>query len=140
MIAFFAYGLIAYSQDKINLAAMIGVLCGSLLAFLWFNVYPARFFMGDTGSMGMGVLLAIVAFLTHSVFLLLLIGLIFFMEAASTILQIFAKRYFKTKIFLSAPLHHHFEALGWPETKITMRFWILSAVFAILGVIIFFIG
>jgi phospho-N-acetylmuramoyl-pentapeptide-transferase len=140
LISFFAYGLIAYTQGKENLAAMIAVVCGSLLAFLWFNVHPARFFMGDTGAMGMGVLLAIVAFLTNSILLLPLIGLIFLIEAFSTVSQIFYKKFFKKKIFLSAPLHHHLEALGWPETKITMRFWILSAVFGILGVIIYFVG
>ncbi|MBL8030024.1 MAG: phospho-N-acetylmuramoyl-pentapeptide-transferase [Candidatus Doudnabacteria bacterium] len=140
LIAFFAYGLIAYTQGKTDLASLIGVVCGSLLAFLWFNVYPARFFMGDTGAMGMGVLLAIVAFLTDSVFLLGLVGFVFLIEAVSTILQILSKKYFKRKIFLSSPLHHHFEALGWPETKVTMRFWILAAVSAILGVIVYFIG
>ncbi len=140
LIAFFAYGLIAYTQGKTELASLIGVVCGSLLAFLWFNVYPARFFMGDTGAMGMGVLLAIVAFLTNSVFLLGLVGFVFLIEAVSTLLQIFSKKYFKKKIFLSTPLHHHFEALGWPETKVTMRFWILAAVSAILGVIVYFIG
>lgn len=140
MISFFAYGLIAYLQGKENLAALIAVVCGSLLAFLWFNVYPARFIMGDTGAMGMGVLLAIVAFLTHAVLLLPLIGLVFFLEASSTLLQLFYKRFMGRKLFLSSPLHHHFEALGWPETKVTMRFWILAAVFSILGVIIYFIG
>lgn len=140
LIAFFAYGLIAYLQGRENLAALIAVVCGSLLAFLWFNVYPARFFMGDTGAMGMGVLLATVAFLTNSVFLLALIGFVFLIEALSVLVQIFSKRVLKKKIFLTTPLHHHFEALGWVETKVTMRLWILSAVFAILGVVVYFIG
>jgi phospho-N-acetylmuramoyl-pentapeptide-transferase len=138
-IAFFCFGIIAYMQGKENLAAVMGVVCGGLLAFLWFNVHPARFFMGDTGSMGMGVLLAIVAFLTNSVLLLPLIGFIFVIEAGSFILQIFWKRFFKRKLFLSSPIHHHLEALGWPESKVTMRFWILSVVAGIIGVIIFFI-
>lgn len=140
LISFFAFGLIAYTQGRTNLAALIGVVCGSLLAFLWFNVFPARFFMGDTGAMGMGVLLAIVAFLTNSIFLLALIGFVFMIEALSTLAQITWKSLFKEKLFLSTPLHHHFEALGWPETKVTMRFWILGAVFGILGVIVYFIG
>lgn len=140
LIAFFAFGLIAYVEGKENLAAMTGVICGSLLAFLWFNVYPARFFMGDTGSMGMGVLLAIIAFLTKSVLLLPIIGFIFVLEAGSTIIQILSKKLEGKKVFLSTPLHHHFEALGWPETKVTMRFWILGAVFGIFGVIIYFVG
>ena len=139
LIAFLAYTLIAYMIVRENLASFIGVVCGSLLAFLWFNVYPARFIMGDTGSMGLGVLLAIVAFLTNSVLLLPLFGFIFVVEAGSALIQIFSKKVFKKKVFLSAPIHHHFEALGWPETKVTMRFWIISAVTSIIGVIIFFL-
>lgn len=140
LIAFFAFGLIAFLQGKHDLATFIGVICGSLLAFLWFNVHPARFFMGDTGSMGLGVLLAIVAFLTNSVFLLAFFGFIFLMEALAYLLQLFWKKAFKKKLFLSSPIHHHFEALGWPETKVTMRFWILAAVMSIFGIIIYFIG
>ena len=140
MIAFLAFGLIAYSQGRDNLASFVGVIAGSLLAFLWFNVNPARFFMGDTGSMGLGVLLAIVAFLTNSVLLLPLIGFVFLIEALSTIVQITSKKFFGKKLFLSSPIHHHFEALGWPEAKIVMRFWIIAAVFGIVGIIIYFIG
>jgi phospho-N-acetylmuramoyl-pentapeptide-transferase len=140
LIAFTAFEIIAFTQGKENLASLIGVIAGSLLAFLWFNVNPARFFMGDTGSMGMGVLLAIVAFLTNSVLLLPFIGFIFLVEAGSTLLQLFSKKFFLKKVFLSTPLHHHFEAIGWPETKVTMRFWIISAVTSIIGVIIYFIG
>lgn len=140
LIAFFAFGLIAYVRGQENLAALIGIVAGSLLAFLWFNVYPARFFMGDTGSMGLGVLLAIVAFLTNSIMLLPVIGFVFVLEAATTVLQIFSKKIFKKKIFLSAPIHHHFEALGWPETKVTMRAWIFASVMAIIGSIIYFLG
>jgi phospho-N-acetylmuramoyl-pentapeptide-transferase len=140
MIAFFAFGLISFVQGKYELVSFIGVICGGLLAFLWFNVYPARFIMGDTGSMGLGILLAVVAFLTNSILLLPLIGCVFVLEALSTIVQLISKKFFKKKVFLSAPLHHHFEALGWPETKVTMRFWIISAVVSIFGVIVYFIG
>jgi phospho-N-acetylmuramoyl-pentapeptide-transferase len=140
MISFFAFGLIAFLQGKHDLATFIGVICGSLLAFLWFNVFPARFIMGDTGSMGLGVLLAIVAFLTNSVFILPVVGFVFLMEAVSTIIQLFSKKFLKKKVFLSAPLHHHFEALGWPEAKVTMRFWIIAAVTSIMGVVIYFLG
>lgn len=139
IISFFSYAVIAYMQGKEDLAALLGVICGSLLAFLWFNVYPARFFMGDTGSMGLGVLLAIVAFLTNTVLLLPIIGLLFVVEALSYFGQILWRHLFKRKLFLSAPIHHHFEALGWPETKVTMRFWILSAVSGIIGVIMYFL-
>lgn len=136
-LSFFAYAIIAYTQGNYNLAALLGVITGALLAFLWFNIHPARFFMGDTGSMGLGVLLAVVAFLTGQVLLLPIIGLIFVVEAASYFLQLTWKILFKKKLFYSSPLHHHLEALGWPETKITMRFWILSAVSSIFAVIIF---
>jgi phospho-N-acetylmuramoyl-pentapeptide-transferase len=139
-ISFFSFGLIAYVQGKENLASFIGVICGALLAFLWFNIYPARFIMGDTGAMGLGVLLAIVAFLTQSVFLLPFIGFVFMVETLSVLVQIFSKKFLGKKVFLSAPLHHHFEALGWPETKVTMRFWIIAAVTSIVGVIVYFIG
>jgi phospho-N-acetylmuramoyl-pentapeptide-transferase len=140
LISFFAYGIIAYAEGRPNLAAFIGVICGSLLAFLWFNIYPARFFMGDTGSMALGVILAILAFLTNTVLLLPLIGFVFVIEGVSTILQIASKKWFGKKIFLAAPIHHHFEALGWPETKVTQRFWIISAVTSIMGMILFFVS
>ncbi len=139
LTSFASYAVIAFMQDRYDLTSLLAVIIGGLLAFLWFNVHPARFFMGDTGSMGLGVLLAIVAFLTNSVFLLPLIGIIFVAEAFSYFIQIFWRKVFKSKFFLSAPLHHHLEALGWPESKITMRFWILSSVAALMSVIIFFL-
>lgn len=139
LISFFAFAIIAYMQGRDNLASFIGVIIGGLLAFLWFNVFPARFFMGDTGSMGLGVVLAIIAFLTNSVLLLPIIGFIFVIETLSFILQLVWRKLFHKKLFLSAPLHHHLEARGWPETKVTMRFWILSAVTSISAVIIFFL-
>lgn len=140
LVAFFTFGLFAFLQGKENLAAMIGLICGSLLAFLWFNVYPARFFMGDTGSMGMGVLLAIVAFLTNSVLLLPIVGIVFVIEALSTIVQLLSKKFLGKKVFLSAPIHHHYEALGWPETKVTMRAWIIAAVASIVASVVYFLG
>lgn len=139
LISFFSLGIIAFFEGKTDLASFLGVICGSLLAFLWFNVYPARFFMGDTGSMGLGVVLAIVAFLTNSLFLLPFLAFVLFLEAASFFVQIISKKFFKRKVLLSAPIHHHLEAIGWPETKITMRFWIISAVTSIFGVVIYFI-
>ena len=139
LVAFVCYAVISFMLGRDNLAAMLGVISGSLLAFLWFNVHPARFFMGDTGSMGLGVLLSIVAFLTNSVLLLPLIGFIFVIEAGSYFIQIIWRVVFKRKFFLSAPIHHHLEAIGWPEPKITMRFWILSAIAGIFSIIIFFL-
>jgi phospho-N-acetylmuramoyl-pentapeptide-transferase len=128
MLAFFVFTFIALAQGKIHLAAFCAAMLGSLLAFLWFNIYPARFFMGDTGSMALGMTLPILAFLTNSVVLLPFILLIPFLEGLSTVIQIISKKMFKRKVFLVAPLHHHFEALGWPETRVTMRFWVIAAV------------
>lgn len=140
MIAFVAYTIIALVQGNLPLAAFCATVVGSLLAFLWFNIYPARFFMGDTGSMSLGMTLAVIAFLTNTVVVLPLIGFAFLMEAISVIIQIASKYFRKKKVFLSAPIHHHFEALGWPETKVTMRFWVLNAVAAIIGLFMILIG
>jgi phospho-N-acetylmuramoyl-pentapeptide-transferase len=128
MIACFVFTLICLVQGKIHLAVFCATLLGSLLAFLWFNINPARFFMGDTGSMALGMVLPIIAFLTNSVMVLPLILLVPFIEGISTIIQIVSKMFFNRKVFLIAPIHHHFEALGWPETKVTMRFWVIAAV------------
>lgn len=139
-ISFAAYGTIALVEGRVPLAAFCGTVTGALLAFLWFNIYPARFFMGDTGSMALGTTLGVVAFLTNSVAVLPIIGFVFFLEAISTIIQIISKKFFHKKVFLSAPIHHHFEALGWPESKVTMRFWVISAVMSVIGVMIALIG
>ena len=140
LIGFSAYGIIAFAQSKIDLAAFCGVIAGSLLAFLWFNVYPARFFMGDTGAVSLGATLAVIALLTNSVLVLPVICFIYVMESASVIIQLTSKKFFGRKVFLSAPIHHHFQALGWPETKVTMRFWILTWVAAGIGLVIGIIG
>ncbi len=139
-VAFLAYGVIAFYQGRYELAALIGVIDGALLAFLWFNIHPARFFMGDTGSMSLGTVLAVVAFLTNSVAVLPIIGLVLVMESASTIVQVVSRRVFGQPVFLSTPLHHHYEALGWPETKVTMRFWLIAVVAALAGIGINLIG
>ncbi|KKQ74555.1 MAG: Phospho-N-acetylmuramoyl-pentapeptide-transferase [Berkelbacteria bacterium GW2011_GWB1_38_5] len=139
-ISFSAYAIIALVQGKVPLAVFCGTISGALLAFLWFNIHPARFFMGDTGSMSLGMTLAVIAFLTNSVAVLPIIGFIFVVEALSVIIQITSKKLFKKKVFISSPLHHHLEALGWPETKVTMRFWVISAVTASIGLMIALIG
>jgi len=136
LTAFAAYGAIAFMQGKYDLASFCGVIAGSLLAFLWFNINPARFFMGDTGAMALGVTLGIVAMLTNSVLLLPIIGFLFVLESLSVILQVLSKKIRGKKIFLSAPLHHHLEAIGWPEPKIVMRFWVISAVTGVAGLIV----
>lgn len=137
--AFATYAAIAFMQGKTDLAAMCGVIVGGLLAFLWFNIPPARFFMGDTGAMSLGVTLGVVAMLTNTAFLLPIIGFVFVLESASVIIQVVSKRFRKKKVFLSAPIHHHFEAIGWSEPKVVMRFWIIAAVTAVIGLILAFI-
>ena len=134
--AFASFAVISFLQGRYELAAFCGVVIGALLAFLWFNIYPARFFMGDTGAMSLGVTLGIVAMLTNSVFLLPVIGCIFVLEAVTTIIQLISKKFFGKKVFLVAPIHHHFEALHWPEPKVVMRFWVVSWIAAAIGIII----
>ncbi len=138
LASFAAFGAIALMQGKTNLAALCGVIIGALLAFLWFNINPARFFMGDTGAMALGVTLGVVAMLTNQALLLLVIGFLFVVESLSVIIQMTSKKLrHGKKIFLSSPIHHHFQAVGWPETKIVMRFWVISGVTAVTGIIIF---
>lgn len=134
--AFGAFAVIALLQERFELAAFCGVIIGALLAFLWFNIYPARFFMGDTGAMSLGVTLGVIAMLTNSALLLPIIGFVFVIEAVSTIMQLTSKKFFKKKIFKVAPIHHHYEAIGWPEPKVVMRFWVISWITASLGIII----
>ncbi len=139
LIAFASYAIIAFALGRYELAAFCGVILGALLAFLWFNIPPARFYMGDTGAMSLGVTLGVIAMLTNSALLLPLIGLIFVIESCSVLIQLLSKKIRKKKVFLSSPIHHHFQAIGWPESKIVMRFWVISALGAILALIIFLI-
>ena len=136
LVAFGAFAVIAFTQGRMDLAVFCGVIIGALLAFLWFNIHPARFFMGDTGAMPLGITLGIMAMLTNAFLLLPLIGFILVLESGSVILQILSKKIIGRKIFLSAPLHHHLEAKGWPETKVTERFWIIAGVTAAAGLIL----
>jgi phospho-N-acetylmuramoyl-pentapeptide-transferase len=139
-ISFGAFGIIALLQGQFILAGFCFTVVGALLSYLWFNIYPARFFMGDVGSFALGTSLGVVAMLTNSLFLLPIIGLVFVIEAGSSLLQIFSKKVFKRKIFLSAPVHHHLEASGWPETKVTMRFWVIGSIVAFMGVLLAIAG
>jgi phospho-N-acetylmuramoyl-pentapeptide-transferase len=134
--SFAALGAIAFASGKYDIAGFCAVVCGATLAFLWFNVNPARFFMGDTGAMSLGITLAVIAFLLNQELLLLVIGFVFVIESLSVIMQLCSKKIRKKKIFLSTPLHHHFEAKGWPEQKVVMRAWIVSAAAAVLGLAI----
>lgn len=136
LTAYTSFGAIAFLQGKYDLATFCAAIVGALLAFLWFNINPARFFMGDTGAMSLGVTLGIIAMLTNSVLLLPIIGFLFVLESVSVIIQLISKKFRGKKFFLSTPLHHHLEAVGWPEPKIVMRFWVISAVTGVLGLII----
>jgi phospho-N-acetylmuramoyl-pentapeptide-transferase len=143
---FSAYAGVAFVQNQINLAAFCAVVVGAILAFLWFNIPPARFYMSETGSMALTLTLTIVAFMTdvvgdgHGVSVLFIIALPLFVTSLSVIIQVLSKRFRGKKVFLVAPLHHHFEALGWPAYKVTMRYWVISIIFAIVGMIIAFIA
>ena len=139
-ISFGAFGVIALLQQQVLLAGFCFTVVGVLLSYLWFNIYPARFFMGDVGSFAYGACLGVVAMLTDSLLLLPVIGLLFVIEAGSSLTQIVSKKLFKRKIFLSAPIHHHLEAIGWPETKVTMRFWVIGCVMAFIGVMLALAG
>jgi phospho-N-acetylmuramoyl-pentapeptide-transferase len=136
LFCFGAYTALAFAIGRLELAMFCAAISGGLLAFLWFNVYPARFFMGDTGAMSLGTTLGIIAMLTNSALVLPIIALPLVIESGSVIIQLLSKKIWKRKIFLSTPIHHHFEALGWPETKVTMRFWIISAVTASVGLVL----
>lgn len=139
---FATYAAVAFYQNQIDLAAFCAALSGGILAFLWFNVPPARFYMTETGTMGLTLTLAVVAFMTdalgegHGIIALPLIAFPLVLTVLSNVIQVASKKIRGKKVFLVAPLHHHFEALGWPGYKVTMRYWIIGAVFAILGLIV----
>lgn len=135
-ISFAAFGTIALLQGHLKIAGFCFTVVGALLSYLWFNIYPARFFMGDVGSFAFGTSLGVVAMLTNTLFLLPIIGILFVVEAGSSLLQIASKRLFHRRIFISAPIHHHLEAVGWPEVKVTMRFWVIGCVAAFIGLLL----
>lgn len=141
-VAFASYGIIAFSNNQIDLAAFCALIVGSILSFLWFNIPPARFYMSETGSMALTITLATVALMTDKLgdgtglFVLPIIALPLVLTVLSVIIQLLSKKFRGKKIFLSAPIHHHFEALGWPSYKVTMRYWIFSLIVGGFGVII----
>jgi phospho-N-acetylmuramoyl-pentapeptide-transferase len=135
-IAYLCYAIIAFFSGLYALAAFCATVVGAVLAYTWFNIFPARFFMGQVGSTALGATLGVIAMLTDSVFVLPIIGIVFVMEAGSSAVQIFSKKVFGRKLFRSAPLHHHLEAIGWPETKVTMRLWVIGAITGCLGLLI----
>lgn len=138
---FTAYAVIAFVNNQIDISALSGAIAGAILAFLWFNVPPARFYMGETGMLALTVVLSVIAFLTDSVLLLPIIALPLVATSLSVIIQIFSYKYFnKHRVFKVTPLHHHFQALGWPREKVVMRYWIVSVISAIIGVILVLIS
>ena len=138
---FAAYSGIAFFQNQIDLAAFCAAIVGGILAFLWFNIPPARFYMTETGILGLTTTLTVVAFLTGQVLVLPIIAFPLFVTVAANIIQVASKKWRNgKKVFLVAPIHHHFEALGWPSYKVTMRYWVISIIFAVIGMIIALIG
>jgi len=143
---FGAYAGIAFYQQQIDLAAFSATITGAILAFLWFNIPPARFYMSETGTMGLTITLVTIAFTAdtlgggHSVIVLPIIGALLVVTVLSDVIQVFSKRFRGKKVFVVAPLHHHFEAIGWPGHKVAMRYWIVGIIMAIIGLIIALIG
>ncbi len=136
-----AYAIIAFANGQIDLAAYAAVVTGGLLAFLWFNIPPARFFLSETGTMALTGSIVIVAFLTKAVVPLLIIGFLLIATSASSILQILSKKYRGgKKVFIVAPLHNHFQAKGWSGAKVTMRYWVLGMMLSVVGVILALVG
>lgn len=139
--SFLVYAVIAAIEGKYALAAFCLTVVGALLSYTWFNVFPARFFMGDVGAFALGTALGVIAMQTDTIYVLPIIGFVYVMETGSVIINRLSRKLrHGKKVFLSSPIHHHFEAIGWPETKVTMRFWIIGQVSAVLGLIIFLLG
>lgn len=137
VIAFATFGILAYVENLYILSGFCAVCVGAIAAFLWHNVPPALFFMGDTGSLALGGTLAVIAMMIDQALILPLIGFVFVLEMLSVIIQLISKKLRNgRKVFLAAPIHHHFEALGWGESKVTMRLWIIGGFAALLGLII----
>ncbi len=136
--SFGAYTVICIFQGKYALAGFCLTIVGALISYTWFNIFPARFFMGDVGSFALGTALGVVAMLTNTIYILPIIGIVYVAETGSVIINRTSKKLrHGKKVFLSSPIHHHFEAIGWPETKVTMRFWLIGQIGAIAGIVLF---
>jgi len=140
IISFGTYSALAYAHGLLILSAFCALISGATLAFLWFNIPPARFYMGDTGALALGATLGVIAMLTNTVLILPFIGSIFVIETLSVIIQLTSKKIFHKKVFLIAPLHHHFEQKGWPESQVVMRFWIIGGLLAAVGLVLGLVG
>ncbi len=139
--SFAAYAVICFLQGQYALAGFCLSIVGALLSYTWFNIYPARFFMGDVGSFALGTALGVIAMQTDTIYALPIIGIVYVAETGSVIINRTSRKLRNgKKVFKSSPIHHHFEASGWPETKVTMRFWVIGQVSAVLGLIVFLIG
>lgn len=139
--SFSAYAMIAVIQGKYALAGFCLTIVGALLSYTWFNIFPARFFMGDVGSFALGTALGIIALQTNTIYVLPIVGIVYVAETGSVIINRLSRKLRGgKKVFLSSPIHHHFEAIGWPEAKVTMRFWTIGQVSAVLGLILFLLG
>jgi phospho-N-acetylmuramoyl-pentapeptide-transferase len=136
--SFGAYTIICIFQGKYALAGFCLTIVGALISYTWFNIFPARFFMGDVGAFGLGTALGVVAMLTNTIWILPIIGIVYVAETGSVIINRLSKKLRNgKKVFLSSPIHHHFEAIGWPETKVTMRFWLIGQIGAVIGIVLF---
>lgn len=140
MIVMLAFAAIAFQQDNLELALFASAVAGSCLGFLWYNSHPADIFMGDTGSLGLGAAIATLAVVTKTEFLSPLIGGIYVAEGLSVVLQVASFKLTGRRIFMMAPLHHHFEMKGWSETKVMVRFWIVTGIMAAAGFALWFVG
>ncbi|HEX8207249.1 MAG TPA: phospho-N-acetylmuramoyl-pentapeptide-transferase, partial [Solirubrobacteraceae bacterium] len=132
-IVLLSYIGICYRTGQMDLAMLAACLVGACIGFLWFNAFPATIFMGDTGSLGLGGAIAGLAVVTKTELLLVLLGGIFVVEALSVLIQVFSFQAFRRRVFLMAPIHHHFELMAWSETKIILRFWIIAAICSAIG-------
>lgn len=139
-VVFSAYTIIALVLRQFDLAAFTATVAGATLAYTWFNIPPARFYMGDTGSLALGATLGVIAMLTNTALILPVIGAVFVAEVLSVLIQIGSKKLFKRKVFASTPFHHHLEWLGWGEAKVVMRLWVIGAIFAVIGLFIALLG
>lgn len=139
-MAFGFFGVIALLQGNIGIAGFCFTVVGALLSYTWFNIYPARFFMSSVGSFALGTSLGVVAMLTNTLFLLPIIGFVFVADAATSLVHVIGEKLLHRNVLRAAPIHHHFEAIGWPETKVTMRFWLLGEVCGVIGLLIALTG
>jgi phospho-N-acetylmuramoyl-pentapeptide-transferase len=141
VIAFGAFGILAYLEGLYILCTFCAVCMGAIAAFLWHNVPPALFFMGDTGSLALGGTLAVIAMMIDQMLTLPIIGFVFVIEMLSVVIQLTSKKLRGgKKVFRAAPIHHHFEALDWGESKVTMRLWIIGAFMAFFGIVVGLVG